>query len=1256
MLSKFSVKRPYTVLVAVVLIFVLGIVSFTGMTTDLLPDIELPYVIVITSYPGASPEQVELSVTRPLEAALGTTSGLNNLTSVSNENSSVVILEFVQDINMDSAMIELSGNLDMVSSQLGDTVGKPMLMRINPDMMPIMVATVDMEGREIGEVSAFVKENILPTFERINGVASVTASGLLEEEIRISLNQDKIDAINSRILEDLDQTLNETGDQLEEAKTELASARKQLEAETENQQNQLAEASVQLDGAIANLNALLAEETLLNTQKAAFEQEKAGLSQLEPLNALFSQFPPGGVAALPPEMYEMMMAQFAAELPPELTALSQSEMAEMEAMAAAAPARIAAIDAELQNISIRLMTTEAMKPQLQEGLAEATAGYQQVEAGKMTLSIELAKAGMQLENGEKELEQGLTEFENAREGARESADLNSFINAEMLSGILQAQNFSMPAGYLDDGDGHLVKVGDQYGSVDSIENTLLFSFDSVGDIRLSDVADVVVTDNAAATYAKVNGNDSVMLMFQKQSTASTADVAGRVNDMIVQLTEEHEGLRILPLMDQGEYINMTIASVMQNLLLGGLLAILVLIVFLRDIRPTLIIAFSIPISLLFAITLMYFSNVTINIISLSGLALGVGMLVDNSIVVIENIYRMRSEGVPVYKAAVEGTMQVGGAIFASTLTTICVFLPIVFTHGISRQIFTDMGLTIAFSLVASLIVALTLVPTMASTVLKSTQEKKQGWFDTIVTNYSKVLRFSLNHKVIVLVAVVLMFALSIYGVTIMGTSFIPEMDAPQMSATLTMPDDSEQEDHYAMSDEVMARILEVERVTSVGAMSGSGGGMGMGMGMRGSSLSTSYYILLEEDSSMSNSDVQREILEKTEDLDIELTVSTSDMDMTAMGGSGIEVILKGNDLDVLSEAADEVAEILRDTEGTVDVSAGDEDAGIETRILVDKDAAMREGLTVAQVYQKIAASLVTETQATTLTAGQDEYQVIIVSRAQREVTRENIDDYILTVTGQDGEENDIRLGDIAEVTEAESPSSINRENQSRYVTVRANIAEGYNIGLVSRDFESKLADYTPPAGTTVEIAGENEMITSAISDMVLMVTLAIIFIYLIMVAQFQSLLSPFIILFTLPLAFTGGLLLLWVSRMELSVTAMLGFLVLAGIVVNNGIVFVDYVNQLRLAGKDKRDALLETGRARIRPILMTALTTILAMSTMALGFGQGAEMTQPMAVVTIGGLTYATLLTLLVVPIMYDILHRKPMKKIEIGDEVESTQ
>jgi len=363
---------------------------------------------------------------------------------------------------------------------------------------------------------------------------------------------------------------------------------------------------------------------------------------------------------------------------------------------------------------------------------------------------------------------------------------------------------------------------------------------------------------------------------------------------------------------------------------------------------------------------------------------------------------------------------------------------------------------------------------------------------------------------------------------------------------------------------------------------------------------------------------------------------------------GNHVNIKGNDLDKLSSISREIAEILDPIEGTTNVETELEGIDKETRILVNKDKAMREGLTIAQIFSEVSSALKEETQAAVLTEENESFPVLLVNHNQGGITKANLADYSFTVKLKDGTEKQVALKDIAEIIEADTLNAINRENQSRFMTVSAEIADGYNIGLVSRELERKLADYAVPSGYEVTASGENESINDAMGDLVLMILLAVTFIYLIMVAQFQSLVSPFIVMFTLPLAFTGGLLLLWACNLELSVIAMLGFLVLAGVVVNNGIVLISYIEQLQEGGMDKREAMIKAGITRLRPILLTALTTILAMSTMAMGYGNGAEMVQPMAVVTIGGLIYATLLTLFVVPILYDIFHRKTMRKTEI--------
>ncbi|RDY26515.1 acriflavin resistance protein [Romboutsia weinsteinii] len=1216
MISKFSVKKPLTVVVAVVMVFILGIVSFTNMTTDLLPSIDLPYVMVMTNYPGASPEKVETTVTKPIEQALATTSGVENITSVSRANSSMVMLEFNQKINMDSAMIDMSGQIDLIKGQFEEGVGSPMLMKMNPDMMPVMTVSVDVNNMDIKEISTYVNNEIIPEFERIDGVASVTATGLIEEKLKITLDKNKIEDINEKVFTNVDSELHKKQQDLNKAKSELQSSKSSLETESKTQTQNLANASVELQSGKQKLESAVAaigmsrEEIIANldNSNAALKEIQTQIKTIEELINKASQDP----------NYD------AKDLEIKLNVLKESENKLTEGIKIAEQG-VTAIDS----------------------LAQLKEKEKELESGKLTLNQELSKASAQISNGENELKKAQTQLDEARESAHKSADISGKITPDMMSKILTAENFSMPAGYLNEGEQqYLVKVGDEFSSIDELENLLLFNIDveGIGNIYLKDVASVKIADNSDETYANINGNDGVILSFQKSSVVSTSNVTKSINKTIESLSKTDKDTHITTLMDQGVYIDMIVSSVLDNLIYGGVLAIIILLIFLKSIKPTIIIAFSIPISLLFSIVLMYFSGITLNIISLSGLALGVGMLVDNSIVVIENIYRLRNQGMSITKSAVYGAKQVSGAIFASTLTTICVFLPIVFTEGMTRQLFTDMGLTIAYSLVASLIVALTLVPAMASKILTNVDTKSHSFFDKVISVYEKLLRWTLKYKALVLLFSVALLVFCGYKTMTMGTSFMPTMDSTQMTATMNMPEDSKREDKLNLSDEFIEKVRKIDDVETVGAIENSDSGAMLGS----SSSDMSFYIILKEDKSLSNKQVEKLIYEKTKDMNCEIKISASAMDMGSLGGSGIEIVIKGKELDKLQEISKDISKLLKGIDGIQDISDGMDDSSSETRVIVNKNKAMEYGLTVAQVYQEIMSAIKSETSSTNLNLGSEEYPIIIVN--DNNVSKDSLSKYKIKGT-KNNEEIEIKLDEIAKIDEAQSPSSINHDNQVRYMSVTASIDSDHNIGLVSRDVEDELKDYEVPNGYNIELQGENENINKSLRDLVLMIMLAIVFIYLIMVAQFQSLLSPFIVMFTIPLAFTGGLLALIITNNDLSIISMLGFLVLSGVVVNNGIVFVDYVNQLRLEGMNKKDAIIIAGKTRIRPILMTALTTILAMSTMAVGVGMGAEMTQGLAIVTIGGLAYATLLTLLVVPALYDLLHRRPLKPIVIEED-----
>ena len=1308
-MSKYCVKKPYTVVVAVVMVIVLGVISFFNMVTDLLPAMELPYVVVVTTMPGASPEQVESQITAPLEAGLGTVNGVTNVTSTSSENVSTVVLEFDGGTNMDSAMVNLSTAVDQVRGALPDTAGNPMLLQISPDMLPVMIAAVDMEGMDVYELTDFASETVIPAFERQAGVASVSGTGLVEKSVEIRLNEDKIEAINTKVLASVDEELADAKAELDEAQQKVTDGRAELESgkaalETQQQDTaaELADASAQLDSAIAQAQALASQQTALEASKAALEAEKKGMEQAAAMQPQLNMMA-GALAAaavtpgadgtilvtrpaevseadwaaalaqpatfietyISDEVWTVLWSGVAGSLPAGTLPEGFANMTRAQFLSALnAPARVAELDAALADIGTELMAAKVMAEQANAGVEKAREAYKQLEQGKIlaaagfgSASAQLAAAESALKDGEAQLEDAQKQFEDARAAAIEQADVSKLLTKDMVSSLVMAQNFAMPAGYLYQGDDqYLLKVGDAFSSVEEVENALLLHMDAgdVGDVRLSDVADVTVIDNSGESYARMNGNPAVAVSIQKVSTASTSEVSKTVNAAIEELEAKYPGLRVTPLMDQGVYIQMTVDSVLSNLGWGAVLAILVLALFLKDLRPTLVVAFSIPISLMFAVVLMYFTGVTLNMISLSGLALGVGMLVDNSIVVVENIYRLRGQGMPAARAAVRGAVQVSGAIAASTLTTVCVFLPIVFTQGLTRQLFQDMGLTIAYSLMASLIVALTLVPTLSATLLKASKEKRHPWFDRVLEVYGRALDFCLQVKIAPLALATALLALCVWHTTRMGMEFIPNMSANQISATLTLPEDTKRADAYALTDEAMALMQQVEGVETVGAMDGGTGMSMMGMGGAGGSdtvESMSFYLVLDE-----NADSEK----TADDLTAlsaqlpgcEVSVTTSSMDLSVLGGSGVELIVRGPDVDELNRITHDLMDILRGVEGLEEPTNGQEEGTPQLRLVVDKDAAMRCGLTVAQIYSELAAALTTETTSTTLTVGAEDYEVVVADERNK-LDRDTLMQYEFEVTGTgpDAETETHTLSEFASLKDDFSLASVARENQQRYMTVSAAVKEGYNATLISRDIQPTLDSYDLPDGYTLEVGGETQTVADAMQDLVLMILLAVVFIYMIMVAQFQSLLGPFIVMLTMPLAFTGGLGALWIAGLPLSVISMLGFLILAGVVVNNGIVFVDYANQLRLEGMEKRAALIETGKTRMRPILMTALTTILAMSTMAFSTGMGAELSKPMALVTMGGLGYATLLTLFIVPVFYDLMFRKPLKKIDVGDD-----
>lgn len=1310
MLPKLSVKKPYTVLVAVVLILVLGFLSFRNMSTDLMPDMELPYAIVMTTYAGASPEEVETAVTKPVEQAMASISNMKEVSSVSNSNVSVVILEFNESTDMNAATIDMRESLDMVSAQWDDTIGSPTIMKLNPDMMPIMVAAVDYDKLDSTQVTEKAENDVIPELESVEGVASVNASGKVRKKVEVIIQQDKIDKMNKKVKDAVEGKLDDASKKISDNKEKIESGKKTLNQKQEETAQKLAEGeaeiaknSEKMEKTLETLNTNLKtleskEKTVLDSEKKLNEgmvQLRTQKTQLETtVKSLTSA--KDGLVQLQTGLNGLNAQKKALEAQIAATGGNQELNIKLESV----KAQIEVIQAKLkeqgikeEDLTAKIAEIESGLAQAQEGLTkinteetklvkskkEITKGKKQIQEAKKKLTdakaklqkgqisleeaaqelskqkvlaaIKLSVAEAEVTSGESKLNEAETALKDSSKATKENTNLDKIITKSMVEQILSAENFDMPAGYIAEKDAsYLVRVGDKLESDGEIQDLVIcdMGLDGLDPIKLSDVADVAVTNNADEVYAMVNGNPAVALTMEKATGYSTGDVTDRLLEQFEELEESEEGLHISVLMNQGVYIDLVVDSVVQNLLYGGILSILILLLFLWDLRPTIIVACSIPLSVVTAIVLMYFSGVSLNVISLSGLALGVGMLVDNSVVVIENIFRLRNEeGYSVKEASIEGAKQVAGAILASTLTTVCVFAPIIFTEGITRQLFTDLALTLAYSLLASLVVGLTLVPAMSQGMLRRTKEHRGRFLPKVQNVYGTLLSVLLRKKILVFLGSFILLVLFAVLSASRGMTFMPDMESTQMTITVSPPEDNKampESDLQEMSTEAMNRILEIDGIHTVGAMSG-GGTMSM---MSGGGNAVSMYVLLDEDTPHSNKDLKKEIERKTKDIDCDIEVNTSAMDMGSMFGSGITLQIKGKDLDKLQKISEEIMAKVEKVEGIAEVSNGMEEGNKEFRIAVNKDKAMKYSLTVAQVFQQINGKIKDAATATTVSTDTEELNVYVSDDQDESMKRTDIQKMKIEYTDTETQKKKkVKLSKIADFSLADSPKSINRNKQTRYMTVSAVVDDDHNIGLVSNELRETLKDYEIPAGYELEYTGEDENINESMGQVALMFIVGVLFMYLIMVAQFQSLLSPFIILFTIPLAFTGGFLGLWVSGSEISVIAMIGFVMLSGIIVNNGIVLVDYINQLREQGMNKLDAIVEAGQTRLRPILMTAITTILGLVPMVVSGDSGSDMVRPMAIVTIGGLIYGTLLTLFVVPCIYAILNRKKDVKFE---------
>ncbi len=1014
---NFSVRRPVTMIISVIVLMILGFFTFSKMPVDLLPEMDFPIVAVMTTYTGAGPEEVETQITEPLEQSLNTLSNIKEIHSSSIAGSSFVIMSFDWGTNLDSTVIDIRENIGLIERFLPADAEKPMVIKMDPNMMPVLQMGISGgEDLSLAQLQDVAEDVIEPRLARITEVASVIITGGYEREVQVEVDTVKL--------------------------------------------------------------------------------ENYGLS------------------------------------------LSQ------------------------------------------------------------------------------------------------------------VTNMLMAENFNASGGKVEQGGReYFVRNLQQFESVEDIENVAIIT--PAGDtLYVKDIAEVTDGSKEIDQLTRVNSSEAVGIHIMKQSDANTVKTCDAVIKEMQKIQEElASDIEYQVVMNQAEYINFSLDNTKKMIFQGAILAVLILFFFLRNVRSTMIIFTAIPLSIIATFTLMYFSKNTVNLLTMGGLALGIGRIVDDSIVVFENIYRHRTEGLPMMEAAIKGTTEVGGAVIASTTTIIAVFLPIVFVEGLASVIFKPLALTVSMAIFCSLLVALTIVPLMASRMLtdKSMEQKDNfvanatrrfgTWLDNLGEYYKIFLSKVLKRRRRVVIIVTILMIGSLAAIPLIGAEFLPDMDSGEIAITVEIDKGSKLEDADILTSEVEETLRGIDEVDLIFSSVGSGANMMMDSG--GSSDSSTLYIRLTplKERSRSVSDVGEEIREKLTGL-VGAKVSVSTMDAAAMmagSGGAINVQIRGDDLNILRELSDEVAEAVRATPGTREIEASLTDGQPELQVKVDRQRAAAYGLTPMQVSNEIRGAM-EGTVATRYKVEGDEIDVRVKPLSSQD---KNLD-YLSNLSIQTPTGFFIKLSQVATFEVAQGPVSIERIDQVRVANVNAALLNR-DLSSVIDDIRAKTDEIALPAGYTIDFGGDSQEMMESFSSLAVALLLALILVYAVMAIQYESFFNPFVIMFSVPTAIIGVILGLLITGRSFCVTAFIGLIMLVGVVVSNAIIFVDYLKQLRERGMERDEAIIETGRVRLRPILMTAFTTILAMFPLALGIGEGAEVQAPLATVVIGGLLVSTLVTLVLVPVVYSI-------------------
>ena len=1017
MFSKLCIRKPVTTIMVTLMVFIAGIVSYFNLDQALMPDMDLPIAVVMTTYVGASPEEIEELISKPMEESLGSIANVDTVTSYSSTNSSMVLLQFVDGTDIDMAAVDMRDKIDQMKSTLPDAAGDPMVIKMDINAMPITIG-VKAENMDLESLNDLLEDNVVNRLERIEGVASASLSGGITNEVRITVDPVKL------------------------------------------------------------------------------------------------------------------------------------------------------------------------------------AGY------------------------------GLT--------------------TSTLSGLLAAENMNLPSGDLTQGNTTVaVRTIGEFTSVQEINN-LPIPTSTGAVIHLSDVAKVEQVEADRDSFTYINGEKGILLSVDKQSTANLVKVSQSLKDEIAKLQRDYPELEIDMLSDTSDYIEMSLSNITETALLAAVIAFFVLLLFLKNAVTAGIIAVSIPTSIMATFALMYVTDINMNMISMGGVAIGIGMLVDNSVVVLDSIYQYYERGYTAAESAEIGAKEVSMAIIASTLTTVAVFLPMALIGGTTGAMMKNLSFTIMYALIASVVVALTFVPMACALLLKretktfvwknlkflSFLDHWEGAIDTLSRKYEKLLKWALRHRKKTVLTVLLVFILSLCSIPLAGMDFMASMDEGVATISVDLPNGTDLDTTEETTLEVLYRLQDIPEADVVYANVGSGM-----LSSGTNSASITMNLVDAKDRKRSTEEVCDDIEKLLADIPgADITVSSSDSAMGSLASADVTMNVYGYDAATLVDVEDELVDKLSEVDGLSDVEGSTGDTVPEAKVTIDRAKASQYGITTASV----AGALSTAISGTTATQYKlDGTEIDVVIRYDTNNVNYLTDLNNLTVTSAYGTQ--VPLSDVATVTMDESATTIMRENQKNYITISAN-ADNMSTSEAQKLVEKAMADIELPDGCTYEFSGMMEKMNDTFRSLEIAMVVAVLLVYMIMASQFESLRYPFIVMFSMPLAITGAIIGLLITGNTITMPAMMGFVMLIGMVVNNGIVLVDYTNQLMDRGMNCYDALTSAGPRRLRPILMTTLTTVLGMVPMALATSEGSEMMQALAIAVIFGLTLSTVVTLIFIPVLYMWMNERKRK------------